>query len=163
MSTICSQQSPRHHHRALANCLPYRTLSESVTITHRNYHNVYVYTRTKLWLAYGIAILCTILAVATGLYVIFTSGASYSSDFSTIVRAARGAGLSNEVQSEDTDGRDPLPKYLKKTTIAISNAHGSPEMLGGKLESATELGGVVKPKFGPEDSSGVYTPLQSDR
>jgi hypothetical protein len=84
------------------------------------YRNVYIYTKYKLWLAYGVAIACTSVAVCIGLYTIFSTGASSSSDFSTIFRAARGAALSNEVDLADADGRDPLPKYLKKTAIAVS-------------------------------------------
>jgi hypothetical protein len=84
------------------------------------YRNVYIYTKYKLWLAYGVAIACATTAVSIGLYTIFSTGASYSSDFSTILRAARGAALSNEVELSDADGRDPLPKYLKKTSIAVS-------------------------------------------
>jgi hypothetical protein len=72
-----------------------------------------------------VAIACASVAVCVGLYIIFSTGASYSSDFSTILRAARGAVLSNEVTPSDADGRDPLPRYLAKTSIAVSTARGN--------------------------------------
>jgi hypothetical protein len=93
-------------------------------VTKITYRNVYIYTKYKLWLAYGAAIACASVAVSVGLYTIFSTGASYSSDFSTILRAARGAALSNEVDLSDANGKDPLPKYLAKTSIAVSAARG---------------------------------------
>ena len=49
------------------------------------------------------------------------SGASYSNNFSTIVRVSRTAELSNEVKDDDRTGYDPLPTYLKHARLYISS------------------------------------------
>lgn len=64
----------------------------------------------------------TIVAFAVGLLSIYENQASYTRDFSTIVRAARGATLSNEIASRDTAGTNPLPKYIADTTITFQGA-----------------------------------------
>lgn len=46
---------------------------------------------------------------------------AYNNNFSNILRLARGAHLSHEVADEDHDGKEPLPGYLKKTTITFAN------------------------------------------
>lgn len=101
-----------------------RTSSPILTkVTKISYQNIYVYTRHKLWLANGIAIACASTAVAIGLYTILSTGTSYSSDFSTIIRVARGSTLSEEVDPSDTDGKDPLPDYLKRSSISVSGGN----------------------------------------
>jgi hypothetical protein len=45
------------------------------------------------------------------------SNAAYSNNFSTIFRAARGAQISAEVRDGDLEGKDPLPKYVKKSKV----------------------------------------------
>ena len=47
------------------------------------------------------------------------NGASYSNNFSTVFRAARGADISVEVEDEDLGGKDPLPKYLTEAQIRL--------------------------------------------
>lgn len=110
-------------------------------VTKITYHNVYIYTKYKLWIAYGLAIACASTAVAIGLYVIFSTRASYSGDFSTFLRVARGAALSNEVDSKDADGRDPLPGYLKKSSIAVSSER---QIQSAEDEEAKHLQSVVE-------------------
>lgn len=89
-------------------------------VASEDYHNVYSYTRQRLWIAYGVALFCATIAVALGLHAVFASGASYSSEFSTILRVSRHAHLGHEVVQCDATGRDPLPKYLAKTTLTIT-------------------------------------------
>jgi hypothetical protein len=81
---------------------------------------VYDYDAATLWLAYGIAILFTLLAVAIGFYAIVANGASFTNDFSTIVRVTKSAELSVEIEEEDGAGKNPLPKYLEKARLGIS-------------------------------------------
>ena len=66
-------------------------------------------------------ILFTILAAIAGIIALLLNGASYSNNFSTIVRVARPADLSAEVSIKDSDGfgRDPLPRYLKHARLSI--------------------------------------------
>lgn len=89
-------------------------------ITSETYHNVYVYASRRLWIAYSIAATSAIAAVIIGMYTIVVTGASYSDDFSTILRVSRHAHLDNEVAVADGNGRDPLPEYLANTTITVA-------------------------------------------
>lgn len=82
----------------------------NVTLT--SYHNIYVYTRSILWTAYGIAIGVTFLSVLAGSLVYLSNHGSYSSRFSTIFRVTRGATVSAEISMEDCNGLDPLPEHL---------------------------------------------------
>jgi hypothetical protein len=95
------------------------------------YHNVYSYTRHRLWVTYGVALLCATVAVAIGLYAIIASGASYSNEFSTILRVSRHAHLDHEVARRDAAGRDPLPKYLMKATLTMAGDRGDMEEYQG--------------------------------
>ena len=51
---------------------------------------------------------------------IFFNGASYSDNFSTIFRVARGAEI-EVIRDEDLDGKDPLPRHLSKAPIWLLN------------------------------------------
>ncbi|KAK5125237.1 hypothetical protein LTR85_000913 [Meristemomyces frigidus] len=90
-----------------------------------------------LWLAYGLAILCTAIAVVLGFLAILSNGASYSNNFSTITRSARNAELSVEVEPDDT-GRDPLPRGLAKAIVVMPTnvAHSSPQHSTKELTAA---------------------------
>ena len=79
-------------------------------------------TLWKLWLAYGVAIFFTVIAVCIGLAAMLVNGSSYSNSFSTIVRAARGAEITVTIQEDDLDGKDVLPQYLKEAEIRFRSA-----------------------------------------
>jgi hypothetical protein len=96
-------------------------------VASETYRNVYVYTRRRLCTAYGTAILVATVAILLGLHTVFTVGASYSNEFSTILRVSRHAHLSREVTYEDATGQDPLPKYLAKTTLTITKSDDEDE------------------------------------
>jgi hypothetical protein len=78
-----------------------------------------VYTVRRLWIAYALATLGAAIPVALGLYTIFATGASYSNEFSTILRVSRRAHLDKDVSDLAADGRDPLPKDLAKVTLTV--------------------------------------------
>ena len=105
-------------------------------VTTTSFHNTYVYSWYNLWLGYGIAILLTAAAVAQGLLAIFSSGASYSNNFSTVMRSSWNAKLSVDV-SEVGDGcRDPLPDYLAKATVLLPvTPHRSAAKSGARVQS----------------------------
>ncbi len=86
-------------------------------VTVHAYHTFYSYSAMKLWIAYGLAIFFTMLAALSGLLAIAIKGASFSYSFSPILRIARGTEI--EVKEDDLDGKDPLPKYLKKEKVAV--------------------------------------------
>jgi hypothetical protein len=88
-------------------------------VTVQTYHNVYVYTVRRLWIAYALATAGAIVPVALGLYAIFATGASYSNEFSTILRVSRRAHLDKDVSDVAANGRDPLPKNLAKATLTV--------------------------------------------
>lgn len=85
--------------------------------------NIYVYSQAKLWLAYGIAIATSLVAVIAGLIAMWLNGAAYSFCFSTFLRISRGAHVDAEIQPCDMDGRDPLPKYLRTATVSFPDGH----------------------------------------
>jgi hypothetical protein len=78
-----------------------------------------VYTVRRLWIAYALATLGAAVPVALGLYTIFATGASYSNEFSTILRVSRRAHLDKDVSDLAADGRDPLPKDLAKVMLTV--------------------------------------------
>ncbi|KAF4626926.1 hypothetical protein G7Y89_g11231 [Cudoniella acicularis] len=81
------------------------------------YQNLYNYDRATLWIAYGLSILFTTLAVIIGMIALILNGASYSNNFSTIIRVSRTTELNVEVTDQDVFGRDPLPSYLKHARL----------------------------------------------
>ncbi|KAI0521717.1 hypothetical protein F5B22DRAFT_662048 [Xylaria bambusicola] len=91
-----------------------------VNVTFTTLNSVYSYSPASLWIAYGAAILATTLALAVGIADILPNNASYSSDFSTILRATYGAMLSSPVQLQDMNGASPLPKYLGTAKVSWS-------------------------------------------
>ena len=65
------------------------------------------------------AVFLATLAVVFGLATIFLTGVSYSDNFSSVFRAARGAKLSEMLREEDSDGHDPLPRYLARAEVSF--------------------------------------------
>jgi hypothetical protein len=102
--------------------------SPTTPVWSETYHNVYSYTSRRLWVAYGVSLLCATVAVALGLHAIFAGGASYSNEFSTILRVSRHAYLDYEVARDDATGRDPLPKYLAKSTLTVAKDEEAPTL-----------------------------------
>lgn len=94
-------------------------------VTQTSYHNIYVYAAPTLWLAYGLGIAVTSVGVIVGGMAMLSTKASYSTDFSTILRATRHAELSVEVHSLDVGGQDPLPRYLAKAILTFQRDNSS--------------------------------------
>jgi hypothetical protein len=88
-------------------------------VTTTDVHNIYIYAERTLWLAYGIAIAFTFLAVCAGTIALLLNGASFTNDFSTIVRVGRVATLSEEVTESDGDGTGSLPEHLKNSKLLM--------------------------------------------
>ncbi|KAL8809732.1 MAG: hypothetical protein Q9223_007882, partial [Gallowayella weberi] len=89
-------------------------------VTFSTRENIYVYSASKLWLAYGLALGTTALIAAFGLLAILANHASFSNKLSTALRLSRGAHMSYEIKQKDLAGRDPLPDYAKKATVKFS-------------------------------------------
>ncbi|KAK4505519.1 hypothetical protein PRZ48_003482 [Zasmidium cellare] len=91
-----------------------------VNVTLNLYGNIYDYDQAKLWLPYGLAIGVTVLNVAIGLFSMFQTGASFTANFSTIVRMAKNAEiLSADTSESSIPGKDPLPKSLAQAKFAM--------------------------------------------
>ena len=107
----------------------------------------YLYTPRNLLIAYGSAALASLLCFLIGGLVIATSGASYSSTFSTVLRAAAGIPhLNNLLHTGGPEpgsrkiAADPLPNQIAKTKLSIGQAYGSPalELHGPSNVAGTE-------------------------
>ena len=121
------------------------TTGTRVNVTMPAYHLVYVYSVEKLWLAYGIAISLSAVAVPGGIATMALNGASYSVEFSTVFRAARVAQMSTDVDREDPFGSDPLPKYLKRSRISFSKTPNRTK------NDSLEAGGLQSPNQSAEE------------
>lgn len=92
------------------------TYHPNATLVHfSTRENIYLYSASKLWLAYGLAISATFLIVVFGIVAIVANDASFSNKFSTVLRMGRGAELTEEggsglkegIKEEDFQGRNP--------------------------------------------------------
>ena len=108
-----------------------------VNVSSPTFHNVYFYAESKLWIAYGIALGISAIALIAGLVSIWINQTTYSDRFSTILRVAGSADLEVEILERDMDGHDPLPKYIGQAEITFPEEHrqrrkiriSSPKML----------------------------------
>ncbi|CAG7924479.1 unnamed protein product [Penicillium olsonii] len=89
----------------------------NVTVT--SYHNIYVYSRSVLWAAYGTALGVTLLTVVAGILVYFSNGGSYSTKFSTIFRITQGAIVSTDLGAKDYSGLEPTPDHIANAKMTI--------------------------------------------
>lgn len=78
-----------------------------------------MYAPTKLWLAYGIALLCTSIAVGIGSISILSEKASYSNKFSAVYRASQAATINVDSEDGDLNAADALPKYLAEARVRL--------------------------------------------
>ncbi|TKA57864.1 hypothetical protein B0A55_12513 [Friedmanniomyces simplex] len=92
------------------------------TLTVETYENVYAYAARTLWIAYGLAILSTVLAVMIGFTSLILAGASFDGSFSTVLRVGRTARLTEEMRDGDGDGHQPLPKHLKTARLIVDDS-----------------------------------------
>lgn len=59
------------------------------------------------------------MAVIWGTICLIKNGASFSANFSTILRVSHEARLTTSICDADADGSDPLPKYLAKAELSF--------------------------------------------
>ncbi|KAK1238039.1 hypothetical protein MKX08_002618 [Trichoderma sp. CBMAI-0020] len=97
---------------------PYAPPDINVTVT--TYALAYSYAAQTLWFAYGIALGMTLLSLILGIISIYhNGGASYTTKFSTILRTAYCIDFSEPIRPEDTDGKDPTPRYINELTVSF--------------------------------------------
>ncbi|KAF7191813.1 hypothetical protein HII31_06858, partial [Pseudocercospora fuligena] len=82
---------------------------------------VYHYNALTLWVAYGIALGFAAVALIVAFVVMCFEGVSYSNVYSTLIRVARTADLSEDVHPEDGSGSDPLPEYLERARLEVTS------------------------------------------
>ena len=87
-------------------------------VTFRRYGTVFSYDAQKLWLAYGIALGASILNVFCGIYAILRTNASFTANFSTVVRLALNAEI-DPLEGEAIPGMDPLPRKVAQTILQV--------------------------------------------
>jgi hypothetical protein len=74
-----------------------------------------------LWLAYGLAIGFTSIAVGIGIAALLSKGSAYSNNFSTVVRIKKT--MSEEIRENQGEGSEPLPKRLARARVLLGD-HG---------------------------------------
>ena len=84
--------------------------AEPVPVRVARFVNIYRYSSLDLYIAYGIAILLTLLCVLVGLLAAIRNGGhSYSNTFSTVLRTTRDRSLDSVIFTfDDTVGANPL-------------------------------------------------------
>ena len=65
------------------------------------------------------AIAFSTVAVAFGLMAMVLIGASYTNDFSTVLRISRSTDMSETMNQTEFDGREPLPRRLAEARVLI--------------------------------------------
>ena len=98
------------------------TQAEQIPISVSDFVNIYRYDHTGLFLAYGLAILGTLLCALTGLRATWVNRGSYQNIFSTYIRSTDIAEWRSLLDSVD-DGRDPLPKALAEVRLRMHRPH----------------------------------------
>lgn len=69
-----------------------------------------------MFLAYGLALVGTLLCAIVGLHASWANKGSYENTFSTFLRSTDSAELRSLINSDD-DGRDPLPQKLARVKL----------------------------------------------
>lgn len=106
-------------------------------VTFNTYHNVYVYSVAKLWIAYGIAIVAAAAMSLLGLFVIFASEESYGQRFSSVFLFAHGAAIQPAVHEAHASAEDSVPEYVKKAVVVSKGSlKGEEKTYSGKAQQA---------------------------
>ena len=86
----------------------------------QNSRSVYIYNPNNVYIAYGCAILTTLLCVLVGCISLFRNNAAYSLSLSTILRLTRDKTFDLLISKEDRGGEDPLPKSIAKARVEFN-------------------------------------------
>jgi hypothetical protein len=98
-----------------------------IKVSSVTYRNIYVYSPLKLWLAYGMALFSATGAVITGFVLMHKNQASYSNNFSTILRTTRNAQIHAEFSKHDYSGVDPLPSHIANSVVIFDSKENTVE------------------------------------
>jgi hypothetical protein len=89
-------------------------------VTFHNNHNIYLYSKSTLWIAYGTAIFFTLIAMLIGLLSMLKNNVAYANNFSIVLRVAKTATMNVEILEGEGDGRQPLPARLANARVQMS-------------------------------------------
>lgn len=103
------------------------------------YEIVYFYNWQRLAISYSVVLLLALVAMFVGLYTIFSTGQSYSNNFSTILRVAQNEDLAALIEERDRKGQDPLPSHIAKARFGVS-------AVGDGVELRRRVGKDVRPE-----------------
>ncbi|GIZ48251.1 hypothetical protein CKM354_001131900 [Cercospora kikuchii] len=103
------------------------------------YEIVYFYNWQRLAISYSVVLLLALVAMLIGLYTIFSTGQSYSNNFSTILRVAQNEDLAALIEERDRKGQDPLPSHIAKARFGV-------EAVGDRVELRRRVGKDVRPE-----------------
>ncbi|TGJ80107.1 hypothetical protein E0Z10_g8652 [Xylaria hypoxylon] len=107
------------------------------TVNTTTYRPMYQYSSRQLWIAYGVAIAASAVAALLGSLAIFFNDASYSNNFSSVYRTAYTSELGVVMQVEDMKATDPLPRYLAKAALYITNPNSTARPVPGDKQWMT--------------------------
>ncbi|EXJ76753.1 uncharacterized protein A1O5_01261 [Cladophialophora psammophila CBS 110553] len=98
--------------------------------------NTFTYNPRTLMIAYGLAIFLSAVCLACGLAALYSNGASYTNNFSTVLRMTRDHGFGEFIQDErDCTGADPLPTNIADVEVTYvgegTTAEGDRGFAGG--------------------------------
>jgi hypothetical protein len=130
---------------------------EEALITLRHTRNIYSYRHSNLLLSYGLALGLSLLACIVGWVSVINNNASYSNRFSTVLRVFSRGNAIGFVAPEDCKGTDPLPRYLAKARIDLSQGT---RVHKGEMESELELYQILEPRL--ETASGKEAMQRSE-
>ena len=128
-----------------------KTQMEPTTVTSRISRIVYIYSARRLWLAYGLGLVLTLLVAIVGCWNVISADASYTNRFSTVLRTTRGLELDALVATDYRNGEDPVPRAIKRARLDIGGsfdvnaARNTPEqgasqsLLKGKSGAAAKI------------------------
>ncbi len=90
-----------------------------VNATSLFFRSDYVYESEALIIAYAISNIISLLCVGIGIYAIYKNGASFTNNFSTIVRVTNHLDLEESIEEKDRAGSDPVPRHLAGTVVGL--------------------------------------------
>lgn len=131
----------------------------------------YTYRPTDIYIAYGSAILCASICTVIGCIALYLNQASYSNDFTTVIRTTRRREITDLITKQDSTGADPLSKAIGKVSVTFRAltkgadvvVDDSGEEQEAKFRDGRDLYGLttVSSSAGGEDPSTVDNKDQS--
>ena len=87
------------------------------------YESQFVYEPRTLFIAYGLSTMFSLACVLMGVHALLHNGASYTKNFSTIVRVTRDPILSRLVEGEgDLQGAEPVPRHIRYAEVRLGRS-----------------------------------------